>query len=68
MPPPVAQRERLLALVGGVLARNIFDWGSKACVQLYQSGTILDMYRSSRDRIRRPWRVRPSPAVAPLAR
>lgn len=29
-------RKRLLALVEGVLAANIFDWGSKACEQLYR--------------------------------
>lgn len=29
----------------GVLAANIFDWGAKACVDLYQSATILEMYR-----------------------
>jgi len=28
-----------------VLAANIFDWGAKACVDLYQSATILEMYR-----------------------
>lgn len=27
---------RLLALVEGVLAANIFDWGSQACVALYK--------------------------------
>ena len=29
----------------GVLAANIFDWGAKACVDLYQNATILEMYR-----------------------
>ena len=29
-------RERILALAEGVLAGNIFDWGSRACVELYQ--------------------------------
>jgi type II pantothenate kinase len=28
--------DRLLALVEGTLAGNIFDWGSNACVELYQ--------------------------------
>lgn len=32
----------------GVLAANIFDWGAKACVELYQSATILEMYREVR--------------------
>ncbi len=30
---------RLLALVEGVLAANIFDWGSQACVALYKVRT-----------------------------
>jgi type II pantothenate kinase len=29
----------------GILAANIFDWGAKACVELYTNGTILDIYR-----------------------
>lgn len=29
----------------GTLAGNLFDWGAKACVDLYQSATILEMYR-----------------------
>ncbi|GJP44935.1 hypothetical protein CLOM_g4333 [Closterium sp. NIES-68] len=49
--------ERLLTVVGGVLAANIFDWGSRECVKLYRSGTILDIYRMSRDKMKRPWRV-----------
>lgn len=32
----------------GVLAANIFDWGAKACVDLYQNATILEMYREAR--------------------
>lgn len=48
---------RLLALIEGVLAANIFDWGSRACVELYHSGTILEIYRMSRNKMRRPWRV-----------
>ncbi|EFJ47392.1 hypothetical protein VOLCADRAFT_61514, partial [Volvox carteri f. nagariensis] len=47
---------RLLSLVEGVLAANIFDWGSQACVALYRNGTILDIYRSARLRLsKRPW-------------
>ena len=38
-------RARLLALVEGALAANIFDWGARACVQLYHDGTILQIYR-----------------------
>lgn len=48
---------RLLALIEGVLAANIFDWGARACVELYHSGTILEIYRMSRDKMKRPWRV-----------
>ncbi|EFN57701.1 hypothetical protein CHLNCDRAFT_34679 [Chlorella variabilis] len=52
MPPP----QRLLAL--GVLAANIFDWGAKACVDLYLNATILEMYREARTKLsQRPWRV-----------
>ena len=40
--PPAA---RLTALVEGCLAANIFDWGAKACVDLYHNGTILEIYR-----------------------
>jgi hypothetical protein len=28
----------------GILAANIFDWGAKACVELYTNGTILDIF------------------------
>ena len=41
----MSARERLLSLVQGILAANIFDWGAKACVDLYVGGTILDIYR-----------------------
>jgi hypothetical protein len=30
--------DRLLAIVQGILAANIFDWGAKACVELYTNG------------------------------
>lgn len=33
-------RERLVSLVEGVLAANIFDWGSKACEELYRRGAL----------------------------
>lgn len=49
---------RLLSLIQGALAANIFDWGAKACVELYHTATILDMYRDARARLStRPWRV-----------
>lgn len=38
---------RLTALVEGVLAANIFDWGARECVELYRNGTILEIYRYS---------------------
>jgi bifunctional damage-control phosphatase, subfamily II, fusion protein len=54
LPPP----QRLLALIQGLLAGNIFDWGAKATVDLYQNATILEMYREARTKLsRRPWRV-----------
>ena len=48
---------RLLALIEGVLAGNIFDWGSQSCVDLYKNGTILEIYRNARSSITRPWAV-----------
>ncbi|THU49471.1 hypothetical protein C4D60_Mb06t09920 [Musa balbisiana] len=51
------QEDRLLALIEGVLAANIFDWGSRACVDLYHKGTIIEIYRMSRKKMQRPWRV-----------
>ncbi|XP_078429206.1 pantothenate kinase 2 isoform X2 [Wolffia australiana] len=51
------EEERLLALIEGVLAANIFDWGSRACVELYHKGTIIEIYRMSRKKMHRPWRV-----------
>ena len=41
MPP----RPRLMSLIQGILAGNIFDWGAKATVDLYHNGTILEIYR-----------------------
>eukprot|EP00216_Chloropicon_sp_CCMP2111_P003454 CAMPEP_0198238728 /NCGR_PEP_ID=MMETSP1446-20131203/4315_1 /TAXON_ID=1461542 ORGANISM="Unidentified sp, Strain CCMP2111" /NCGR_SAMPLE_ID=MMETSP1446 /ASSEMBLY_ACC=CAM_ASM_001112 /LENGTH=887 /DNA_ID=CAMNT_0043921195 /DNA_START=113 /DNA_END=2776 /DNA_ORIENTATION=+ len=52
------ESKRLLALIEGVLAGNIFDWGSIACVELYKNGTILDIYKQARSNLKsRPWRV-----------
>ena len=51
------QETRLLTLIEGVLAANIFDWGSSACVDLYHKGTIIEIYRMSRKKMQRPWRV-----------
>ncbi|KAL1566182.1 Pantothenate kinase 2, mitochondrial [Salvia divinorum] len=51
------EESRLLTLIEGVLAANIFDWGSRACVDLYHKGTIIEIYRMSRDKMQRPWRV-----------
>lgn len=51
------QESRLLALIEGVLAANIFDWGSRACVDLYHKGTIIEIYRMSRKKMQRPWRA-----------
>ncbi|KAI8029419.1 Pantothenate kinase 2 [Camellia lanceoleosa] len=48
---------RLLTLIEGVLAANIFDWGSHACVDLYHKGTIIEIYRMSRKKMQRPWQV-----------
>lgn len=50
--------ERLLAIMEGCLASNIWDWGARACVALYHDGTILDTYRTARQQLgRRPWAV-----------
>ncbi|XP_014490606.1 pantothenate kinase 2 [Vigna radiata var. radiata] len=51
------EETRLLTLIEGVLAANIFDWGSRACVDLYNKGTIIEIYRMSRNKMQRPWRV-----------
>ncbi|XP_043724235.1 pantothenate kinase 2-like isoform X2 [Telopea speciosissima] len=53
----MSEDSRLLALIEGVLAANIFDWGSRACVDLYHKGTIIEIYRMSRKKMQRPWRV-----------
>ena len=45
------------SLIEGVLAANIFDWGSRACVNLYHKGTIIEIYHMSRKKMQRPWRV-----------
>eukprot|EP01026_Neomeris_dumetosa_P051107 TRINITY_DN4492_c1_g1_i1.p1 TRINITY_DN4492_c1_g1~~TRINITY_DN4492_c1_g1_i1.p1 ORF type:complete len:443 (+),score=70.32 TRINITY_DN4492_c1_g1_i1:91-1419(+) len=51
-------KERLLVLIEGVLAANIFDWGAKACVALYDNGQILEIYKEAREKLsKRPWRV-----------
>jgi|TARA_B100001142_G_scaffold323345_1_gene373213 bifunctional damage-control phosphatase, subfamily II, fusion protein len=49
--------ERLLVLIEGVLAGNIFDWGSQSCVDLYNKGTVLEIYRRARASVARPWAV-----------
>ncbi|KAL0356094.1 UNVERIFIED_CONTAM: Pantothenate kinase [Sesamum radiatum] len=51
------EETRLLTLIEGVLAANIFDWGSRACVDLYHKGTIIEIYRMSRNKMQRPWGV-----------
>ncbi|KDO69623.1 hypothetical protein CISIN_1g042742mg [Citrus sinensis] len=53
----MSKETRLLMLIEGVLAANIFDWGSRACVDLYHKGTIIEIYRMSRNKMQRPWRV-----------
>ncbi|KAM7483198.1 hypothetical protein LguiB_007781 [Lonicera macranthoides] len=53
----MSEETRLLMLIEGVLAANIFDWGSRACVDLYHKGTIIEIYRMSRKKMQRPWRV-----------
>ncbi|CAL8471142.1 g10684 [Coccomyxa elongata] len=56
---------RLTSLIEGCLAANIFDWGAKACVDLYHNGTILEIYREARTKLsRRPWRVDTFDALA----
>ncbi|VAI20272.1 unnamed protein product [Triticum turgidum subsp. durum] len=64
------EEDRLLALIEGVLAANIFDWGSKACVDLYNQGTIIEIYRMSRKKMQRPWRASADVVLGmlPLAR
>ena len=57
-------RARLTALVEGVLAANIFDWGAQACVDLYQNGTILEIYRRA-PRSRLPWHAKSAHCCEP---
>lgn len=61
----IFQEARLLTLIEGVLAANIFDWGSRACVDLYHKGTIIEIYRMSRNKMQRPWRVRDKTTLFP---
>lgn len=49
--------ERLLAIIEGVLAGNIFDWGSQGTLDLYRNGTILEIYRKARSTVNRPWAI-----------
>jgi type II pantothenate kinase len=51
------REERLRSIVEGVLAGNIFDWGSRAAVELYTNGTILDIYRQARTALARPFGI-----------
>jgi bifunctional damage-control phosphatase, subfamily II, fusion protein len=52
------ERRRLIQIVEGVLAGNVFDWGSQACVDLYNNGTILDIYKSARKNATRlSWKI-----------
>ncbi|CAD7700634.1 unnamed protein product [Ostreobium quekettii] len=54
----LSPEQRLLAIVQGVLAANIFDWGSRECIEKYKEGTILSIYQDARERLSmRPWRV-----------
>ncbi|KAJ6760722.1 PANTOTHENATE KINASE 2 [Salix purpurea] len=53
----MTEETRLLTLIEGALAANIFDWGSRACVELYHKGTIIEIYRMSRNKMQRPWQV-----------
>jgi len=50
--------QRLIQIVEGVLAGNVFDWGSQACVDLYNNGTILDIYKAARKNATRlSWKI-----------
>jgi type II pantothenate kinase len=51
------REERLRSIIEGVLAGNIFDWGSRASVELYTNGTILDIYRQARTALARPFGI-----------
>ncbi|XRB08780.1 damage-control phosphatase [Pycnococcus provasolii] len=49
-------------LLEGLLAGNVFDWGAKACVQLYEDGSILDIYKASQKNLSKPYAVDDSAA------
>ena len=52
------ESQRLIQIVEGVLAGNVFDWGSQACVDLYNNGTILDIYKAARKNATRlSWKI-----------
>ncbi|KAJ0502659.1 putative pantothenate kinase [Helianthus annuus] len=53
----MSEETRLLTLIEGVLVANIFYWGSRACVDLYHKGTLIEIYRMSRKKMQRPWRA-----------
>lgn len=56
---------RTRALIEGMLSGNVFDWGSAACVALYENNTILGMYRAARGGLlSRPWAVDHSSSFA----
>jgi hypothetical protein len=46
--PAVLCAVRVHCCSQGILAANIFDWGAKACVELYTNGTILDIFAEAR--------------------
>ena len=51
-------------LLEGLLAGNVFDWGAKACVQLYEDGSILDIYKEAQRNLSKPYAVDDSAAFA----
>ena len=52
------ENQRLIQIVEGVLAGNVFDWGSQTCVDLYNNGTILDIYKEARKNATRlSWKI-----------
>ena len=50
-------RERLWAVIKGALASNLFDWGSTSSMKLYESGSIMDLYRHTFKELSRPFLV-----------
>lgn len=52
----MSERKRLLSIIEGILAANIFDWGAKECISQYYEKDVLSIYKDSKKKlVKRPW-------------